>query len=302
MAGNIPLHVPRGKSLGGSSARNFMAYHRGTAGSYQKWADLLDDHSYTFDALLQFFERSVTFTPPDNAKRFTNATPEWDPQTLKASYSPLHVSFPNYAQAFSTWARLAFEDLGFESILGFNSGKLIGASWAPTTTNPDTAKRDSSETSFLRYSLGKPNYRVYINTLAKKIVFEDKRAAGVEVDTLGARYTLSASKEVIVSGGAYHSPQLLLVSGIGPAALLRGLNISVVSDRPGVGQNFQASSVSSFRPDHFMVDTIPGSHHIWIGLSRQCADCFRCRQSETLYGGRRSIQQKCDWISGQQWR
>jgi choline dehydrogenase len=300
MAGNIPLHVPRGKTLGGSSARNFMAYHRGTAGSYQKWADLLDDHSYTFDALLRFFERSVTFTPPDNAKRFTNATPEWDPQTLKASHSPLHVSFPNYAQAFSTWARLAFEDLGFESIPGFNSGKLIGASWAPTTTNPDTAERDSSETSFLRYSLGKPNYRVYINTLAKNIVFEDKRAAGVEVDTLGARYTLSASKEVIVSGGAYHSPQLLLVSGIGPAALLRGLNISVVSDRPGVGQNFQASSVLSSQA-HFIVDTIPGSHHIWVGLSRQCADCFRCRQSETLHGGCRSIQQKCSGISGQQW-
>ena len=80
---------------------------------------------------------------------------------------------------------------------------------------------------------------IYHNTLAKKVLFDGKRATGVRVSTSGLEYTLKANKEVIVSGGTFHSPQLLMVSGVGPREKLSGLGIDVVSDLPGVGQNLQ---------------------------------------------------------------
>ena len=100
--------------------------------------------------------------------------------------------------------------------------------------------RDSSETSFLRRGLTYPNYLVYQTTVAKKILFDkNKKAIGVIADTEGKEYTLSATKEVIVTAGVFRSPQLLLVSGVGPPATLQQYGIPVVADRPGVGQNMQ---------------------------------------------------------------
>ncbi|KKY32360.1 putative glucose-methanol-choline oxidoreductase [Diaporthe ampelina] len=101
-------------------------------------------------------------------------------------------------------------------------------------------RRETSESSFLQSTLGNPNYYVYINTLVKKIIFNDqKEAVGVDVDTAGSQYTISARKEVILAAGAFGSPQLLQVSGVGPAELLNGLDIPVLSDLKGVGKNMQ---------------------------------------------------------------
>ncbi|PHH86271.1 hypothetical protein CDD83_10482 [Cordyceps sp. RAO-2017] len=108
------------------------------------------------------------------------------------------------------------------------------------TINAANMHRDSSETSFLRKALDYPNYSVYPSTQAKKILFgPDKQATGVLVDTRGARYTLRATKEVIVSAGVFGSPQLLMVSGVGPAETLRRHGIPIVAHRPGVGQNME---------------------------------------------------------------
>ena len=95
---------------------------------------------------------------------------------------------------------------------------------------------------FLRHGLGNPNLVVYDQTLAKKVIFDgNKKAIAVAVDSDGLQYTLSANKEVIVSGGAFQSPQILMVSGVGPAATLQQHGIPVIADRPGVGQNMQVS-------------------------------------------------------------
>lgn len=148
---------------------------------------------------------------------------------------PLQVSYPNYASSFSTYVLPAFSEIGIPTAPDFNSGDLLGAQYAAVTIDPYDATRSSSQTSFLRQAQNRSNLNVFDLTMAKKVIFDDnKRATGVEVDTGD---TIMARREVILSAGAFQSPQLLMVSGVGPAQMLRQFNIPVVADRPGVGQN-----------------------------------------------------------------
>lgn len=222
-----------------------MAYHRGTKDAYQKWADQVGDSSYTFEAWLPFFKKSLHYTAPDSSKRAVNATPRVDLEILTSGNGPLSVTFSNYAQAASSWIERAFKGLGVSPIDGLTSGRLIGSSYVLETINSTTQTRDSSETSFLRSALNNgTNLIVYQSTLAKRIMIDDeKRATGVQVDSEGLAYTLSARNEVILSAGAMQSPQLLMVSGIGPTASLQRYNIPVVAARAGVGQNMWASNI-----------------------------------------------------------
>lgn len=230
------VHYARGKVLGGSTARNIMAYTRGTVGSYQKWADAVGDESYAFENIQPFFEKSVNFTPPDIIRRGVNATPDYDTSTL-AHGGPLDITYSNYAQAFATWIQKGLQAIGISPQNGFTSGVLNGSSWVTSTINHTTGFRESSETAFLRPILERANLRVFNETMATKIFFDGTRAVGVQVNSKGQGFVLSSKREVIVSGGTFQSPQLLMVSGVGPSAILRDHGIAIVADRPGVGQN-----------------------------------------------------------------
>lgn len=219
-----------------------MAYQRGTTESYQRWADDVGDQSYTFDAFLPYFEKSLNFTPPDSAKRALNATPSYDVKNLGKGGQPLDITFPNYSLSFSTWVEKALAVLGIKPINGFTSGKLLGSAYNIATINQTTGLRESSETAFLRPALGRPNLVVYTHTLAKKVFFEGRTATGVSVDIDGQISSLFAKKEVILSAGTFQSPQLLMVSGIGPKEILREHNIPIISDSQGVGQNMWVST------------------------------------------------------------
>ena len=127
---------------------------------------------------------------------------------------------------------------------GLNGGSLIGAAYATLTIDPRNAYRSSSEASFLQAALQNGTApTVYKNSQAQRILFNGTTASGVMVTTAGPygipaiNYTLSARKEVIVSAGVFQSPQLLMVSGVGPKNLLSQFDIPVISDLPGVGQN-----------------------------------------------------------------
>ncbi|KAI7571020.1 GMC oxidoreductase [Hortaea werneckii] len=237
--GNRSVHYARGKTLGGSSALNYMAYDRATNGSYGKWAHDVGDLSYTFEQLLPHYERSVNVTFPSNDTRLENATFNFD----RGAYNedapraqPLHVSWSGYAGAFSTWFSHAFKALGLRTSNGFDLKSLSGANRALSTIDPDGVKRDLSQTSFLNYAM--PDITVYPHTLARKILFgNDSFAEGVALTTSGVNYTLTANEEVILLAGAFHSPQLLMSSGIGPANQLEQHDLPVIKDLPGVGQN-----------------------------------------------------------------
>lgn len=240
---NMTGNYARGKTLGGSSALNAMLYHRGTTGSLQLWADEVGDESYAFENLLPFYQMGVNFTEANAQLRAANATvPPAAPNDYSATGGPLHVSFPNTAAPIASWGQLGLREIGIADVEDFSNGQLIGGQYCPMTIRPDDETRSTSESSYLQQILAmnqmSPTLRVYAHSLATQVVFDNnKTATGVMVKCGDVTYMLNATREVILSAGAFQSPQLLMVSGVGPAAQLAEHNITVIADRPGVGQN-----------------------------------------------------------------
>ncbi|GAP92978.1 putative choline dehydrogenase [Rosellinia necatrix] len=237
--GGRSVLYPSGKVLGGGSARNFMWFHRASKSALQMWADLTGDEGYLFENLLPYYKKSASFTPPDEDLRLANSTVIYDQSAWSSTGGPLQVGFPNWVNPISSWIARGLEFLGLENLPGFLDGNIIGYAYTQFALDSRTQTRSSSETSFLRDSLLKStNLIVYKNTLVKKIEFNsNKRASSVLVDSGHITYRLNATKEIIVSAGAFRSPQLLMVSGIGPRTTLENLDIEVIADLPGVGQN-----------------------------------------------------------------
>lgn len=198
----------------------------------------MEDDSYKWDNILPFFKKSVQFTPPDTLKRFQNATTLFRPEAFeKDSTGPIQVSYTNYVSPFATWMKAGMEAVGIPVTGDFSSGHLLGTQYNPSTINPIDETRSSSD-MFLSSLPITSKLHIYPDTLVKKIVFDgNKRATGVDVETAGQGYHIRAAQEVIVCAGAFHSPQILMVSGIGPENTLNSLNIPILSDLPGVGQN-----------------------------------------------------------------
>ncbi|KAE9968319.1 hypothetical protein BLS_005913 [Venturia inaequalis] len=235
------IHYARGYCLGGSSARNFMIYQRATKGSMDMWAKQIGDDSYSWENFLPHYQKSVNFTAPTkNSPRAANATVRYRAEAFPPRSGPLRVSYANYGGPFSSWIQGSLNEIGIPSVDDFNSGSLMGAQYCSSTIDPVYQTRESSETSFLAAAKGRKNLRVFSKTLAKKILFDArKQATGVEVVSSFVPFTISAKREVIVSAGAFQSPQLLMVSGIGPKATLNQFKIPVLSDLPAVGQGME---------------------------------------------------------------
>jgi choline dehydrogenase len=168
-----------------SSALNAMIYNRGTYGSQQAWADLVGDNAWTFDNLLPYFSRGITYSPGNATLRAANASVPLPANPLAYNGTgPLHISHPNFAQIFASYMDGAMQESGIPSQRDFISGYLLGRQYAPLTIAYPEEERSSSQTSFLRAALqsGRSNLKVYPNMLAKRIVFNGtKTAMGVEV-------------------------------------------------------------------------------------------------------------------------
>ncbi|KAL2830676.1 GMC oxidoreductase [Aspergillus pseudoustus] len=243
-ANNRRIHYCRHKTFGGSSAANAQIYQRPDVGTMNRWAELVQDDSYNFSQVLPFYQRTPTFHPPNNALRPRNSSADYNPNAFLASGEPLHVSYPIDSIVFSTWMARGMQAIGIPEIQDFNSGRLLGAQWCPFTVRPSDRTRCSSEAAFR----GRANnddllatLTLYKLTMGKRVLFDDdRRATGVQVNTKGdaaGDYTLYADREVIVSAGAFQSPQLLMVSGVGPAEVLSTYDIPQIVDLPGVGQS-----------------------------------------------------------------
>ena len=212
---------PRGKVLGGSSSINGMVYIRGQAEDFDHWRQL-GNTGWSFDDVLPYFTRA------ENQQSIRDG--------FHGSGGPLAVSDVErhpIAEAFIDSAMA----LGFERNDDFNGAKQDGVGYHQTTTRD--GKRCSTAVGYLNPARGRANLRIETRALSERIVFDGKRAVGVEYRQGGELKTARARREIILCGGAIGSPHLLLLSGIGPAAHLAQHGIAVVQDLPGVGQNLQ---------------------------------------------------------------
>ncbi|MFZ1920458.1 MAG: GMC family oxidoreductase N-terminal domain-containing protein [Xanthobacteraceae bacterium] len=216
------LNYPRGKAIGGSSAINAMIYMRGQAADYDHWRQL-GLGGWGWDDVLPYFRKHENHFLGDSAAHATGGE--------------LHVSAPRVRWDLLDAFRAAAEQAGIKSIADFNCGDNEGIS--AFHVNQKRGRRWSAASAFLKPARHRANLRLETGCLAEGIVFEGKRAAGVRWRQNGVARTARCRGEVILAAGAIGSPQLLLLSGIGPAADLREHGIDVVADRPGVGANLQ---------------------------------------------------------------
>ena len=183
-----------------SSGRHFLAYTRGTRGSYGMWADEVGDPTYTYDSFLPYFQKSVQFTPGNDQLR-GNTSAGFNPKSFAANGGPVQVTYPNWGNIFSTILKSAMNFAGLNNATDFVSGELDGAEFAMVTLNPDDQTRSSSESSYMRQAINRTPLQIYGHTQAKKILFTGTKATGVLVESGGTQYPLSANNEVIVSAG-----------------------------------------------------------------------------------------------------
>ena len=210
---------PRGRTLGGTSSINGHVYMRGTPQDYDGWRDQ-GNPGWGWNDVLPYFKRS---------ERHFRGESELHGGSGELSVSPLHEPHPASA-AFVQAARNA----GIPANDDFNGITQEGVGYLQFMIRDGV--RASTSAAFLRPALGRPNLKLEINALAERILFEGARATGIQY-SVGGQTRSARAGELIVCGGAINSPQLLLLSGVGPADALQRLGIQVRQNLPGVGQN-----------------------------------------------------------------
>lgn len=228
--GNRKIYLPRGKVLGGSSSTNAMAYVRGSKYDFDDWA-ALGNKGWSYNDLLPYFSKS------EHNKDFQNQ--------YHGQNGPLHVQLGESPSALSPLFIKACVDTGIPHQPDYNGEEQLGCQMLQFTIK--NGKRQSAATAFLKPILHRTNLNVLTNAQVTKIIIEDQKAVAVEYIHHGRKHRIQANKEIILSAGAFQSPQILMLSGIGHAKELTKLNIPVVHHLPGVGQNLQ--------------------DHVWSGVS-----------------------------------
>src|SRR5579863_7745848 len=213
---------PRGKVLGGSSSINGLLYVRGQHEDYDRWRQR-GNVGWGYDDVLPYFKKA------ENQARGAD--------DFHGAGGPLPVSELGHPDPLSAAFIEAAVQSGIPRNPDFNGASQEGAGFFQTTTKG--GRRASTAVAYLRPAKARGNLHVETSALAEKILFEGRRAVAVTYRAAGVARTARARKEILVSGGAYNSPQLLQLSGVGPADLLRQHGIEVVLDAPGVGQDLQ---------------------------------------------------------------
>jgi len=216
------VYLPRGRVLGGSSSLNAMVYIRGNRRDYDEWRDL-GNPGWGWDDVLPYFKRAE-----DNERGASEFHGAGGPLSVADSHSmhPLSDAFVDAAAA-----------TGLEKVDDFNTGEQDGVGRYQVTQR--NGMRCSTAVAYLHPALPRPNLTLIPMAFVTRVLFDGARASGVEAIVDGKATPLEASRDVILSAGAYQSPQLLMLSGIGPADDLTALGIDVRLDQPAVGGNLQ---------------------------------------------------------------
>lgn len=216
-------YQPRGKTLGGSSAINAMVYIRGHRWDYDHWASL-GNTGWSFDEVLPYFKRS------ENNASLGGA--------LHGQSGPLRVSDLRSDNPFQQLYLEAAKQAGFKINHDFNGEDQEGVGIYQVTQHE--GERWSAARGYLHPHMGKrPNLHVETGCHVTRILFDGKRAVGVEFIQHGQRRSLRARREILLAAGALQTPQILMLSGVGDGKALQAMGIPVVHDLPGVGQNLQ---------------------------------------------------------------
>jgi len=247
-------YQPRGKALGGSSSINGMMYIRGHRSDYDGWA-AQGNAGWSWDEVLPYFRKSEN-------NEF------WGANEFHGAGGPLNVADVMEPSLYSRAFVAAGIEAGHKANPDFNRGEDLDGVGLTQVTQKD-GERCSAAKAFITPNLGRPNLTVITGARATRVLIENGRAVGVEYrDAQTALRQVRAGREVLLSAGALQSPQLLMLSGIGPAEHLREHGITLVLDAPGVGQNLQdhIDIVHSYEAGlgRGLFGISPGS--LWAGL------------------------------------
>lgn len=220
--GGRAVEAMRGKVLGGSSSINVMAYVRGHRGDYDRWAQR-GATGWSYADVLPYFRRMESW--------------EGGADAWRGGDGPLHTTRARSRDPlWDAWIEAA-EDTGIGFTEDYNGERQEGLGRSQATIHQ--GRRNSAARAFLRPAVRRSNVTVLTRAHATRVVMDGRRAAGVEYVRGGETRTARAGREVILSGGVFNSPQLLMLSGIGPADHLAGHGIDTVVDSPQVGKNLQ---------------------------------------------------------------
>jgi choline dehydrogenase len=211
---------PRGKVIGGSSSINGLLYIRGQREDFDHWRQL-GNAGWSYDDVLPYFRRA------EDQQRGADELHGQGGPLCVSDMAPLPV-----CDAFIA----AAEQCGYRRNADFNGAMQEGFGYYQLTTR--NGRRCSAAVGYLRAARRRPNLRVISGALATRVLFEGRRACGIAYRDAGGMHVAQA-REVILSGGAFNTPQLLQLSGLGPASLLRQHGIEVVADLPGIGADLQ---------------------------------------------------------------
>ncbi|MEV7323866.1 GMC family oxidoreductase N-terminal domain-containing protein [Streptomyces sp. NPDC093970] len=249
--GGVPVALPRGKGLGGSSAINAMLFARGHHTSYDSWGDH-GAKGWSFDDLLPYFQRSENAVS-GAAGRGTNG-----PLFVGPAAHPNEILLACLGAAVEAGHRRAFDISG-----GLEEG------FAPVDLNIVGGRRQSAADAYLTPAAVRPNLRVVTDAVVHRLLFDGTRCTGVEFRAENRLQTASATTEVVLTAGTIGSAQLLLRSGIGPEDDLRRAHVDVFHTLPGVGQNLHDHPRANlvYRAQR-AVPTARNNHGEVIGLLR----------------------------------
>jgi len=217
---NRKLYLPRGKMLGGCSSNNAMIYIRGNKQDYEEWS-ALGNKGWSYNEVLPYFKKS------ENQEVINDE--------FHGKGGPLNVCNRNYNNPLSEVFIKAGVELGYSKNEDFNGKEQGGFGYYQVTHK--NGERCSAAKGYLHPIKGRSNLDLKINAKVERIVIENGAATGVVYHQNGQSHEVDANAEVILSAGAYHSPQILNLSGIGHGDELKNIGINVEKHLPGVGKN-----------------------------------------------------------------
>jgi choline dehydrogenase len=219
---NRKLFCPRGKMIGGCSAHNGMVYVRGNKNDYERWASF-GLKNWSYEKVLPFFKKIETWSEGENQYRGGQGIL---PINQSKNPNPLFKAFLNSAQ-----------EAGHKINSDMNGEDQEGFGMYDVTIHK--GQRASASKYYLNPARNRKNLKVFTESFVEKIIFEGKKAIGIQVKIKNKIEKIYANKEVILSGGSINSPQLLMVSGVGPGDELKEKGIEIVHNLKGVGKNLQ---------------------------------------------------------------